>query len=391
MLAVRCGLENISVPDARGGPVLCLSNADVMRLQVASTTLLSALDFESVEAWGEKAMTDVMTLLGADKAYFALPGAGSAAIAATGERADDGLIAYLSYFWQTDIVLTQRRVELGLEVYHRDMLYHPGEMARDELHNDWCIPHALHDTLGMGFDIEPGQPLPALLHVYHHRSSDASFGERGVALMQLLLPSFKAGVAAWRRLHEQRHALAASLDQLGLAAAVIDADGAFQHQTPALTALLVADDDRFQIDQAMLRMGREALARSCYFHRKTAPIEPTSAIRTLATHTARYTIRAALASRALAGRPVALVSVERATPPRVDIRRVASHYGLTARESAVSMLLARGESTAAIARALGTSQHTIRHHIEHIMSKLGVHSRTEAVARLTSADVESES
>ena len=81
-------------------------------------------------------MTDVVAALGADKAYFALPDTGNTCIASTGERTGDGLVAYLSYFWEIDYVLARRRVELGLEVYHRDMLYHPGEMARDELHND---------------------------------------------------------------------------------------------------------------------------------------------------------------------------------------------------------------------------------------------------------------
>lgn len=61
---------------------------------------------------------------------------------------------------------------------------------------------------------------------------------------------------------------------------------------------------------------------------------------------------------------------------------LARRFGFTARESHVAALLAQGSSNAVIAATLGISAHTARHHTQHVLSKLGVHSRAQAGARL---------
>lgn len=53
---------------------------------------------------------------------------------------------------------------------------------------------------------------------------------------------------------------------------------------------------------------------------------------------------------------------------------------LTEREREVLMLMAEGKSTERIAAMLSISQPTARNHIQNILQKLHVHSRTEAVA-----------
>jgi len=53
---------------------------------------------------------------------------------------------------------------------------------------------------------------------------------------------------------------------------------------------------------------------------------------------------------------------------------------LTERERHVLSLLAAGEDNERIGRALVISPHTARTHIQNILSKLGLHSRLEAVA-----------
>jgi len=53
---------------------------------------------------------------------------------------------------------------------------------------------------------------------------------------------------------------------------------------------------------------------------------------------------------------------------------------LTRREVEVLRLMADGLSTKAVADALHVSGATVRNHVQSILTKLGVHSRLEAVA-----------
>lgn len=56
---------------------------------------------------------------------------------------------------------------------------------------------------------------------------------------------------------------------------------------------------------------------------------------------------------------------------------------LTPREQEVMLCVADGLSNAAIAQVLVIAPNTVRKHLEHVYEKLGVHSRTAAVARLS--------
>jgi DNA-binding NarL/FixJ family response regulator len=57
-------------------------------------------------------------------------------------------------------------------------------------------------------------------------------------------------------------------------------------------------------------------------------------------------------------------------------------YGLTPREMQVAMLLAEGRSNFEVASVLKVSPHTARHHTQHVLAKLGVHSRAQAGAKI---------
>ncbi len=54
---------------------------------------------------------------------------------------------------------------------------------------------------------------------------------------------------------------------------------------------------------------------------------------------------------------------------------------LTPRQAEVLRMLERGRSTQQIAHDLSLSPETVRNHVRHVLSALGVHSRLEAVAR----------
>jgi DNA-binding CsgD family transcriptional regulator len=62
--------------------------------------------------------------------------------------------------------------------------------------------------------------------------------------------------------------------------------------------------------------------------------------------------------------------------------KVLIEHGLTAREAQIAALVVRGLSYDAVADQLGLSGRTIEKHIERSFRKLGVHTRSEAAARI---------
>lgn len=67
---------------------------------------------------------------------------------------------------------------------------------------------------------------------------------------------------------------------------------------------------------------------------------------------------------------------------RVDqLRQLRDGFGLTRREQDVLDLLCAGHSNAAIGRRLLVTEKTVKNHLNHIFTKLGVANRTEAALR----------
>jgi DNA-binding CsgD family transcriptional regulator len=56
-------------------------------------------------------------------------------------------------------------------------------------------------------------------------------------------------------------------------------------------------------------------------------------------------------------------------------------FGLTRREAQIARLLARRATNREIADQLDVSPHTVRHHVENIFTKLGIHSRRSVVTQ----------
>jgi DNA-binding CsgD family transcriptional regulator len=72
----------------------------------------------------------------------------------------------------------------------------------------------------------------------------------------------------------------------------------------------------------------------------------------------------------------------RVTAPQAPARRANGlECELTRRELEVISMLAEGDTNASIARRLIVSEDTVKTHVKHILRKLGVHNRSQAVSR----------
>lgn len=361
---------------------ITLSLSDLAQIEAAFTTLVSPLEFESIAAWRTASRVSVERLIGADRSAGMLPCADEP----LGECHPDLLPAitdYVSYYHTLDVGLQVRRRELGLEVCHWSAVYDMRQLAETEIYNDFSQPHGMLDCTGMVYDFDASLPPAALLY-YHEREDSKPFGERGLTLLRLLMPAFKAGAQSCMRLARQRTTLGRLFDTMESAMACFDAGGQLVQQNSAMTRLLSAEPGREQL-LARMRGAASALALSTQRTARRGPDDrlpsPWNEFRT---STKQYRMSTSiLPAGLLASYSMIVVSLDLLTvQQRSDAQLVAS-YGLTSREIEVSRLLASRQSTSEIAEMLGMSVHTARRHTEHVLMKLGVHSRREVQRVLT--------
>jgi DNA-binding NarL/FixJ family response regulator len=107
------------------------------------------------------------------------------------------------------------------------------------------------------------------------------------------------------------------------------------------------------------------------------------------TATRLYRLHATHIDRGVLGPEAAVVVlVGRLGTPDLATAELRARYALTRREVQVARLLARGRTNAEIARTLGLSAATARHYTEHVLAKLGVHSRAQVAIALRTDAVE---
>jgi DNA-binding CsgD family transcriptional regulator len=355
---------------------LTLNSRELAQLQAALETILTPINHSSPEAWGRAVMRDVQALLSGDQAFFALPLDGSVHLFGSGESTDQAAIEYEKDYWQTDFVISDRRKALGLEVHHQDQLYREGELERDVLYNEWCVPNRLLDTLGMAVDVSNG-PIPAGVNVYHNRSSP-EFGERGRLLMEVLAPAFKASVRSYRILVELSDSACRLIDAIPAGVFVVDTSGNRLYQNRALDALYLAEPDRQRLELAVREIAGGVVRGDaewgvCAYQRCDT---------TTNSYELRLTRSAGLSSLPGAAGMVIVESVyENEARRRTESVHVRERFGLTPREVEVALLLAKRLTTGEIASTLGVSTHTVRHHTESVFAKTGV-SRRSSIAAL---------
>lgn len=359
-----------------------LDSADVGRLGDALQVLLDPLR-GSIEEWAARANSVCARLLRADFASIVHIADGEPLIV-TNHFSQTTVQAYPTQLRRGDRRWGLLRRQLRLGVWHRRIEYglHYDEILRSAYYQDYIVPARAFDAIGC--TVGPGGTRNYTSMLFHHdHPTRRRFGPRGMALMRVLFPAFRAGVQSLVRLGSATERLTAHVDDLGVPLLVLESDGRVAHQSPALESLLRADREAAVVVSAASAAARAATAGGHDVARLAI-----SAERSVSTRLASYTVRITRAPRDLTARPVLLAIVGRNGGANTGGISAAAldaaneRYGLTPQEARTAALLAERRTNPEIAEALVISPHTARHHTESVLRKLGIHSRKEVPAAL---------
>lgn len=355
-----------------------MSRQDLIRTQSVLSLFHRPLDDPDIDGWRQLLNQELRALLGADTAIFVAPFAGLAPSVHSGIDSV-AIQGYFDHFASQDPG-PENRLRQKLDVCSQRMIY-PDDLRETELFNDFFQPNNLAGGLLMHADL-PDDSV-AFVSVGRNRS-DAAYEERGLGILQLLLPGFQAAAhTIWRR-HPSTSGLATFIDRLRDGAAVFGPLGKrLLHANPALLRVLGEDSEADRLQAEIESAAREA-ARLANGHvelgaegaRHLGP-------RQIRTTGGEYQIVAnhltTLPTKYHRVILITLIPRGLILPSQDELRE---RFNLTRREAQVAELLARGASDRQVAERLIISWHTARGHAERVLQKLGVASRAEVAARL---------
>lgn len=381
---------------------LVLDTEQQHRFSEAARTLLAPLDYPSLGAWRREVLARVTGLVGAEAGGFLLPVPGQSPFDLHNLPDRFG-----TEFMEDQVQRAMVRgwVEDGApRVWSTRLL---GALAGFRMPDEWFASpeyqglygrYGLEDAVGFFTSLESvhgaggngpsaaatAHPrLPAMLTCFRRAYGSEAFGDRGLALMQMLQPAAEAGVMTVVRHAGAMAAVAQILEHTRAGALVVDARGREVHRNPALERML-RDEPQAGAIRAGIAASAGALAPMYRAPLPAAAFEELSgAARTVRTARGRYRIWATLlAGFGVKGGPATLVQVERTEPELPGLRELRDRWGLTPQQARVARFLARGRTNREIARALRIRPSTARGYTEAVFLKLGVRTRGEVALRI---------
>ncbi|MGZ3333209.1 MAG: response regulator transcription factor [Gemmatimonadaceae bacterium] len=354
---------------------LRLSDAEIAAIERANTVLLAPFAYESGEAWRRAAARAVEDCLGGNASSFALPISGEPLLAA----APDVMRSLQAVDPPPDWVvhgLTVRRRERGLTVTNWDELYDANQVRSTDFYNEVVRPQRLLAPVVMVRDTGIS-PIPAALSVYFgsEKSADRNLNHRK-EMLHLLYPAFCSGLKTYIGFHKNSLALRALTEHAAVGVLFFDGGGRLGHENEFFRRLMECDPDKDAVRAEVTHMVRNVLA---------LPFADTTVPNSMfQTRCASYRISATVLDNYDSPTAIRVLAlVERIARQALDARSLAKQYDLTRREIEIAQLLRQGLATREMAIVLGISVNTVRRHVEQILLKLNVHTRTAAVARLT--------
>jgi DNA-binding NarL/FixJ family response regulator len=242
------------------------------------------------------------------------------------------------------------------------------EFWRSEFYNEVFRPLGIQSSLGF-MHRSPDESTYVSLN--SSRPESALCGGDPLAVLELLQPAFRAGVEMVRHNEAARGALFTAFDANPDPLLVYDtATDRELYRNHALARLAAQDHEAPALLAAMIRLARRMGSPT-----SKAWVPPPATL-DVATALTSYRLSAShLPATIFGSERTVLIAAERAQQPLPSIPELMREWRLTRREAQVALALARGESDGAIAQVLEVSPHTVRHHVESVFAKLGVHSR----------------
>ena len=364
---------------------LHLSDGAIAALEQASTVLLSPFDFGDPLTWRRAACRAVEVCVGGEASSYALPLANEPLIAALPEI-ESALGALLPPpAWIVE-GLTVRRRALALTVADWEELFDIRRVRRAPFYREVVRPHRLMAPLTMLADTGRGS-LPAAVSVYFsdERSARPRAADRK-QLLRLLYPAFRAGLDAFVAFRSNSRALGALAEDASIGVLSLESDGTHARENAFLQRLMSLEPERIRVRAEILQTLRSAAhLRGC----DARAFRSTPAHVVIRTGTAGYRVAATFLSHPVRDRsPLSIALVERLADGPLSRRDLGARFSLTTREIEVATLLPQGLSSREIAARLGISLNTARRHVERLLTKLDVHSRTAAATKLSGINLE---
>ena len=221
------------------------------------------------------------------------------------------------------------------------------ELGRTEIYRDWLHPWGVEYQMSVGLDA----PLSHTKVFLFSRTGGRDYNERDRAVLDFLRPHLANLYEAAQARRRAAQALSL-LEEADAGLVILDRAGRIEHATPEALRLLSAYFRDFRSGPPMEIVAWLVEQRQAS---SPAPLRVVGEELSLVVH---------LVGGAL------LLEEERVAPP------------LTDREREILELVAAGKTNAEIAEAIWIAPGTVRKHLENVYEKLGVHSRTAAVATL---------
>jgi DNA-binding CsgD family transcriptional regulator len=353
---------------------LRLTGREQQQLADTQTGLLSGLTCSSVDEWRGAVLRGLRQLVGAERGLLLMPSPGSRL--AYSEDFTPAEVDEYEALFPADSGRAQVRAA-GLEVWTHARLLRPNPdiFYKSWIYHDFYRPRRLED--GIGYVVESSDHASfGVLKLHHSRLGRRNFGERGRAILGLLLPAFKAGIRSWARAPLGTE-LTAVIDGMKEGVALYDGVGARLHRNPVLQELLQRDPQRAALEESLENVRRAVEGARGAGQTVAHAAGSTPYQRTVVTVGGRYEIWGTFTPGTSPTAPsMVIVFVRPSGIMGAAVARAAARLGLTRRETQVLEHLVRGASTKQVAHVLHISVNTARRHTEAVMRKSNVHSRS---------------